>query len=306
MSAEDENLNKAIQLLRAPCTVRKLNIIGNRRTKRALIEAELQAALVAKTHEDLAVELALASQRLKDLDVFKSATCEVDVVPDGSPGEVNVSVQVIFMILALQFYASFESYLLMFNNYCEQLAEKGTHTLSTGTYVQGGEGNVEVSCTLRNIMGNAEKLQGNISVGHKTSNSFKLDATQPLQFGSTARLNVSAFQTLANFVKYRCKWKLPSHVPAPLTHPKPKTETLAAPAAQLVPRTAAGRLHLRRGRRQPSRGHVPRRLADRHAGEGHLCLVHPVPKAPAAAVARRTDSTPACLFASPRLAFGSS
>lgn len=96
MSADDENLNKAIQLLQAPCTVRKLKIVGNRRTKRALIEAELQAALAAKTHEDLAVELALAAQRLKDLDVFKSASCEVDVAPQGSPGDVHVLVQVIF------------------------------------------------------------------------------------------------------------------------------------------------------------------------------------------------------------------
>ena len=61
-----------------------------------------------------------------------------------------------------------------------------------------------MSCTLRNILGNAEKLQGNISLGHKTSNSFRLDATHPLEFGSTARLNLSAFQTLANFVKHRC------------------------------------------------------------------------------------------------------
>ena len=67
-----------------------------------------------------------------------------------------------------------------------------------------GECNVEVSCTLRNILGNAEKLQGNKSLGHKTLNSFKLEATHPLEFGSTARLNVSAFQTLANLVKHRC------------------------------------------------------------------------------------------------------
>ncbi len=98
-----------------------------------------------------------------------------------------------------------------------QVDEKGTHTLSTGTYVQGGEGNIEVSCTLRNIMGNAEKLQGNISLGHKTSNSFKIDATQPLAFGSTSRVNLSAFQTFANFVKYRCaKRSLGTFVPKPL------------------------------------------------------------------------------------------
>ncbi len=91
----DENLKKAIELLRTPCVVRKLNVIGNRRTKRALIEAELRSAVAAKTHEDLAVELAMATQRLKDLDVFKSAACEVDISPEGKPGDVHVSVQVI-------------------------------------------------------------------------------------------------------------------------------------------------------------------------------------------------------------------
>ena len=50
-----------MELLSTPCFVRKLDIVGNRRTKRALIEAELRAALAARTHEDLAVELALAS-----------------------------------------------------------------------------------------------------------------------------------------------------------------------------------------------------------------------------------------------------
>ncbi len=95
-----------MELLSTPCFVRKLNIVGNRRTKRALIEAELRAALAARTHEDLAVELALASHRLKDLDVFKSASCEVDVLPDGGPGDVLVSLKVLFITSFLLFYLS--------------------------------------------------------------------------------------------------------------------------------------------------------------------------------------------------------
>ena len=47
--------------------------------------------------------------------------------------------------------------------------------------------------------------------------------------------------------------------------------------AQLVPRAAARRLRDRHGRGQPARGHVPRRLAHRAAGEGLLCLVTPYP-----------------------------
>jgi hypothetical protein len=98
--------DQVMELLSTPCFVRKLNIVGNRRTKRALIEAELRAALAARTHEDLAVELALASHRLKDLDVFKSASCEVDVLPDGGPGDVLVSLKVLFITSFLLFYLS--------------------------------------------------------------------------------------------------------------------------------------------------------------------------------------------------------
>ncbi len=87
--------DRVMELLSTPCFVRRLDIVGNRRTKRALIEAELRAALAARTHEDLAVELALASHRLKDLDVFKSASCEVDVLPEGGPGDVLVSLKVL-------------------------------------------------------------------------------------------------------------------------------------------------------------------------------------------------------------------
>jgi hypothetical protein len=86
------------------------------------------------------------------------------------------------------------------------MEEKGLNTLSTGTYMQegslrtfchssnqgcnfpgcaqGGEGNVEMAWTLRNFFGNAERLQSNASLGHKTSNSFKAAAPLPSLRGS--------------------------------------------------------------------------------------------------------------------------
>ncbi|EKX42885.1 hypothetical protein GUITHDRAFT_111251 [Guillardia theta CCMP2712] len=167
--------NDPIALLRVPCNVTKVAVAGNRRTKRALIEAELSSSLRSKNHEELAVELALASQRLEDLDIFKKVACEVDIDPEGEKDAVMVSVK---------------------------LQEKGTHTLSTGTYMQGGEGNVEVSWTMRNMLGNAEKVQSNLSVGHKTSNSFRLEGSQPLFFGSSVKMNGSIFQSVANLVKH--------------------------------------------------------------------------------------------------------
>jgi len=166
-----------IELLRIPCTVHRVIVRGNMRTNRALIDAELASALSATTHEKLAIELAMATERLEQLDIFKSAECSVDVcsVPDAGENALDVLLNV---------------------------TEKGTHTISTGTYMQGGEGNAEISWTLRNLFGNAERVQGNASLGHKTSNTFRLEASQPLMFGSPVRVNMSAFQSNANLIKH--------------------------------------------------------------------------------------------------------
>lgn len=108
-----------IDLLRVPCTVHRVIVQGNKRTKRALIDAELASAVAATTHENLAVELAMATERLDQLDIFKAAECSVDVC--SAPGAPDNALDVVLNV-----------------------EEKGTHTISTGTYMQGGEGNAEV------------------------------------------------------------------------------------------------------------------------------------------------------------------
>jgi len=166
-----------IELLRVPARVHRVFVWGNKRTKRELIDAELAPAVSATTHHQLALELALATERLEQLDIFKSAECSVDVcsVPDAGDNALDVVLNV---------------------------EEKGTHTLSTGTYMQGGEGNAEVSWTMRNMFGNAELVKGNASMGHKTSNTFRLEGSQPLAFGSPLRFSMAAFQSNVNHVKY--------------------------------------------------------------------------------------------------------
>ena len=133
-----------VDLLKVPCLVQRLLVRGNQRTKRALIDAEMAAALAATTHEQLAIELAMATERLDQLDIFKTAECSVDIssAPDAPEHALDVVLN---------------------------LEERGTHTISTGTYMQGGEGNAEVSWTLRNLFGNGERVLGNASLGHKTS-----------------------------------------------------------------------------------------------------------------------------------------
>ncbi len=64
-------------VLNLPCKVEKLTIYGNAQTKKELIEMELRAALQARTHELLAVELGKARRRIEDLDVFRTSLFEV-------------------------------------------------------------------------------------------------------------------------------------------------------------------------------------------------------------------------------------
>jgi hypothetical protein len=76
------------KLLSVPVNVQRLFVHGNERTKRALIEAELAKALAAHTHRDLAIELSLATTRLEELDIFKSAVFEVRL--HGPPSDRRV------------------------------------------------------------------------------------------------------------------------------------------------------------------------------------------------------------------------
>ena len=55
---------------------------------------------------------------------------------------------------------------------------------------------------MRNMFGNAERVQGNASMGHKTSNTFRLEGSRPLAFGSPLRFSMAAFQANANLTKY--------------------------------------------------------------------------------------------------------
>ena len=55
---------------------------------------------------------------------------------------------------------------------------------------------------MRNVFGNADRVQCNASMGHKTSNTFRLEGSQPLAFGSPVRFTLAAFKTNANNTKY--------------------------------------------------------------------------------------------------------
>lgn len=104
---------------------------------------ELAKALAARNHEDLAVELALAHQRLTELDIFKTADINVDLAPSGKAGDLVVDLNVCTCCVSALLDYMLELLSLVSQVCAElplllslQIDEKGTYTLSTGTYVQ--------------------------------------------------------------------------------------------------------------------------------------------------------------------------
>eukprot|EP00961_Rhodomonas_salina_P209151 2822983-Rhodomonas_salina.2 len=89
-----ETNSSPMDLLRVPCKVKSVIVKGNKRTKRALIEAQVAKALQAGTYEELALELDSVNDNLQSLDMFKKTVCEIDVAADGSSDEVNIAVEV--------------------------------------------------------------------------------------------------------------------------------------------------------------------------------------------------------------------
>ena len=79
--------------------------------------------------QELAEELSRASGRLEQIGIFRAVRCEVDAGQKDDDVVILVDVE-----------------------------EKGRHTVSTGTFVNEGEGNLEVSWTLRNFGISAEQV----------------------------------------------------------------------------------------------------------------------------------------------------
>lgn len=96
--------------------------------------------------------LLVASTRLSELDIFKKCDLFLDVGPANRPEAVNLEVNV---------------------------QEQSPYSFDAGTYVQGGEASVEGSVSLKNVLGNAERLEASAALGNEKSNTYSLSLTQP-------------------------------------------------------------------------------------------------------------------------------
>uniref|UniRef100_A0A6U9QFE8 Bacterial surface antigen (D15) domain-containing protein n=1 Tax=Picocystis salinarum TaxID=88271 RepID=A0A6U9QFE8_9CHLO len=150
------------------CRVNQVVVRGNDRTKPNTILQEFQGVSKAGTLEQIKDELLEVSACLAELDIFR----EVDILVDAGPEE-NSELADLYVTVA----------------------EKNIASFSTGTYIQGGEGSVEATISLRNLLGHAEVFQGNASFGSQKSNAYALGVRRPRWGGIDTEVNAQAFQS---------------------------------------------------------------------------------------------------------------
>ncbi|KAK6903821.1 hypothetical protein I203_107329 [Kwoniella mangroviensis CBS 8507] len=73
------------------------------------------------------------------------------------------------------------------------LREKGRLFLKAGTEVGGGEGGGNVTARIRNLLGGAETLEGNASIGTKTKSAYQVSLTTPLSASPLLSFALSGF-----------------------------------------------------------------------------------------------------------------
>ena len=72
----------------------------------------------------------------------------------------------------------------------------------TGTYMHNGEANLEANFGLRNMLGMAERVEANASMGNNTSNTMETVFKLPRLAGKDMQLQASVFKTSNNLVKH--------------------------------------------------------------------------------------------------------
>lgn len=122
----------------------------------------------ATTLDQIKDELLEVSACLAELDIFR----EVDILVDAGPAQDSESADLVVTV-----------------------AEKNVTSFSTGTYIQGGEGSVEATISLRNLLGYAEVFQGNTAIGSQKSNTYAVGVRRPRWGGTATEANAQVFQS---------------------------------------------------------------------------------------------------------------
>jgi len=166
------------------CRVTSIEIRGLARTRRELVERELERAREARTLDGIKDALFAADAALREYGIFKEVAMVIDADnasatsrrtgEDETPGaKVVVSVE-----------------------------ERDLLQLRAGTFMsKRGEGELEAAAGLRNALGRGDKFQLEFTRGASSSSTYSASYEQPRLFGSDVNVEARLFQSLDSFKK---------------------------------------------------------------------------------------------------------
>ena len=160
--------------------VEGVRIDGNKRTRSAVIEQQLQDAYAAQTFEDLVDALNVAQSRLQRLGIFKSLQILVD-----TSGDSRVSMVGADRVEHVELHI--------------QCREKDICAMNAGAYVRGRGASSEVSGKFRNPFGLAETFELRFGISTDQSNTFRTALQLPRPFNADGTVGCSLFQAVDSF-----------------------------------------------------------------------------------------------------------
>mmetsp|Transcript_10237 Transcript_10237/g.19344 ORF Transcript_10237/g.19344 Transcript_10237/m.19344 type:complete len:474 (-) Transcript_10237:237-1658(-) len=165
--------SKFHRVKKVPLAVNNIKIVGLGRTRQHVIDRELKRVYEATTLDELKDRMLEASANIQELDVFRYVDFHC------GPGNADKTVDVTMTV-----------------------KERDMTQLHAGTFVQGGEGSVEASVKLRNVLGLADAYELQAAKGHQQSSTFALSALLPRCVGSEAEAEMRVHKNATSHTKH--------------------------------------------------------------------------------------------------------
>ncbi len=165
----------------APCRVRRLVVRGARHTKEHVVRQQLAPLESARTLGEIGDACLSAAASLRELDIFDSADVLCDAAPGAGADADGVPLADIVVTVA---------------------EKKRLTSASTGVSTQGGEGSLDASVSLRNLLGRAERFDLNMETGQQKSNTFRLSVLRPRWMGRDAELRAELSKQNVSHLKH--------------------------------------------------------------------------------------------------------
>ena len=165
----------------APCRVRRLVVRGARHTKEHVVRQQLAPLESARTLGEIGDACLSAAASLRELDIFDSADVLCDAAAGAGADADGVPLADVVVTVA---------------------EKKRLTSASTGVSTQGGEGSLDASVSLRNLLGRAERFDLNMETGQQKSNTFRLSVLRPRWMGRDAELRAELSKQNVSHLKH--------------------------------------------------------------------------------------------------------